>query len=175
MRPCTKCHNNLPDTMFSHPSICKMCFKDYGRTKEGFVGQMYVAQKTRSRRDNRVAPAYSSKDLFDWLMAKGEFHHLFHLWEVSHYDKWLKPSIDRLDPSLPYNFSNIELVTWKENHGRETKAKMLGVIQLTKCGQVVAEYDSISEATRVTGINTSNIARCCKGMRNSAGGYNWTY
>lgn len=34
-------------------------------------------------------------------------------------------------------------------------------------------YDSISDAARLTGIAKSNIVRCCKGERKTAGGFHW--
>lgn len=38
-----------------------------------------------------------------------------------------------------------------------------------------AEFISISEASRITGINKSSIHLCCNNKRNSAGGYKWKY
>lgn len=49
-----------------------------------------------------------------------------------------------------------------------------GIVQrFTKDGQLVAEYPSIEEAHRQTGINAANIGSCCKGNLKSAGGYFW--
>ena len=36
-------------------------------------------------------------------------------------------------------------------------------------------YTSLSEASKETGINISNICRCCKGRTKKAGGYRWEY
>ena len=50
------------------------------------------------------------------------------------------------------------------------------VIQYTKNGQFIAEYPSISEAERQTGIDDAHISACCKGKKyKSAGGYKWMY
>lgn len=48
------------------------------------------------------------------------------------------------------------------------------VLQI-KDGKIIAEYGSVAEATRMTGIN--NISDCCLGKRrhNTAGGYSWKY
>lgn len=40
---------------------------------------------------------------------------------------------------------------------------------------IVAEFVSISEASRQTKINVSNISSCCKGFLKTAGGYIWRY
>lgn len=37
------------------------------------------------------------------------------------------------------------------------------------------EFCSIREAMRITGINQSNIVKCCKGKIKTAGGYYWKY
>ena len=39
----------------------------------------------------------------------------------------------------------------------------------------IAEYDSILEASIQTSIAKQNICKCCKGERNTAGGYIWKY
>ena len=51
------------------------------------------------------------------------------------------------------------------------------VIQLTKSGEFVAEFESIAEASRNTGVEKTNIGETCanKGYRKSAGGYVWVY
>lgn len=50
------------------------------------------------------------------------------------------------------------------------------VLQISKLSdEVVAEYFSISDAERATGINNSNIVQCCKGKVKSAVGFKWRY
>lgn len=43
------------------------------------------------------------------------------------------------------------------------------------CTDTQTVYESISEASRKTGINLSNIARCCKSKRQTAGGLHWQF
>ena len=40
---------------------------------------------------------------------------------------------------------------------------------------LIVEFASVHEAERETGINIGNIIQCCKGKRNSAGGFYWMY
>lgn len=56
------------------------------------------------------------------------------------------------------------------------KSKSKKVRQYTITGELVCEYKSAREASRITGINISNITRCCnkKGYK-SAGGFMWEY
>lgn len=49
------------------------------------------------------------------------------------------------------------------------------VIQLDNNMKIIAEYISLNEANRFTGIDASSISKCCKGNAYSAGGYKWKY
>ena len=51
--------------------------------------------------------------------------------------------------------------------------RMKGVIQKTKDGKLVAEYPSIKEASRQTGVNRGNISDCIRRPSRTAGGYKW--
>ena len=41
--------------------------------------------------------------------------------------------------------------------------------------EIIAEYESATEASRVTGIQQSDITRVCQGKRKTAGGFCWSY
>ena len=41
--------------------------------------------------------------------------------------------------------------------------------------EIIETFKSISDATRQTGISSSNITSVCKGNRKKAGGYLWAY
>lgn len=49
------------------------------------------------------------------------------------------------------------------------------ILQLTKDGDFIREFESIIEAYRQTGVNYQNISACCNGKRKSAGGYVWKF
>ena len=49
------------------------------------------------------------------------------------------------------------------------------VTQYDLRGNVVQVFAGVSEAERITNIPSSNICKCCKGERKSAGGYVWAY
>ena len=49
------------------------------------------------------------------------------------------------------------------------------VVQYTKEGEFVAEYESTLVAKNITGIDSSNISKCCLGKLKSAGGFKWAY
>ena len=68
-----------------------------------------------------------------------------------------------------------------KHHSEESKQKMSEnrpsklVLQFSKDGELIAEYSSIHEAERHTGLSASNICNCCKGKRKSTGGFIWKY
>ncbi|WP_394345717.1 hypothetical protein [Gelidibacter gilvus] len=39
----------------------------------------------------------------------------------------------------------------------------------------IAEYESVAEASRQTGISKSCISKVCRGERKQSGGYIWKY
>ena len=49
------------------------------------------------------------------------------------------------------------------------------ILQYTKSGEFIREWQSAYEAMRELGINRGNICACCKGKRPYAGGYVWRY
>lgn len=49
------------------------------------------------------------------------------------------------------------------------------VIQLDMNNNAIAEYESVSKASRDCNISRSSIYNCCAGKSNLAGGYKWKY
>ena len=49
------------------------------------------------------------------------------------------------------------------------------IIQLTKAFEFVSSYNSILEASKITGIDNSGISKACKGIQKTCGGYIWRY
>jgi hypothetical protein len=49
------------------------------------------------------------------------------------------------------------------------------VFQYNYNGELVAEFTSVAEASNITGLSKSCISRCCRGERQSSGGFIWKY
>lgn len=64
---------------------------------------------------------------------------------------------------------------FKHSDGRG-KPKGIGrqVIQY-KDGIKINEYQTISEASKIVGINASSISKCCRNKAKRVGGYEWRY
>ena len=74
-----------------------------------------------------------------------------------------------------YVFSYNEL-TSEEVKERFIKNNIKKVIQLTKEGEYIREWESATEAAKTLGLSTmSNINSCCHGKAKSAAGYRWMF
>lgn len=85
------------------------------------------------------------------------------------------------------NVDNLEWCTVEYNHNYGTvierikttqqndKNKSKVILQYTLDGQFVAEYPSIKEASRQTGLDDGNISHCCRRKKKTLGGYIWRY
>ena len=49
------------------------------------------------------------------------------------------------------------------------------VLQMDLDGNVVKEWNSMTDASKTLKINLSCISMCCKGTRKKAGGFAWKY
>lgn len=82
---------------------------------------------------------------------------------------------------------NLEYCDAKYNNNYGTRNKRIAekktngklakpVVQINKdTNEVIAEFPSINEVQRQLVISISTISRCCKGKRNTCGGYKWRY
>lgn len=93
-----------------------------------------------------------------------------------------KPFINHLDCNTKNNYyKNLEWCTQKENINYAQKInssyndrnKKVG--QYDKNNNLIKVYDSISEASRQTGIFTSSISYSANKKRKSGGGYIWKF
>lgn len=79
------------------------------------------------------------------------------------------------------NVSNLEFCSQKDNikyaydFGKKIPPHMKKVIQKDDNNEIIKEFISIQEAERQTNIKASNISKCCRKLRNKAGGYKWQY
>lgn len=170
-------------------SQCKSCEKigliKYNRSKKGLINRIYNSQKNNSIYRGYSVPAYTLCELKKWCLSQDVFHELYYKWVDSKYNKELRPSIDRKNDYKSYTFSNIQIITWRENYikycndainGINTK-RCKGVKKYDLSGNFIEEYYSISEAARQNNMDNKHISSVCKGVksRGSANGFIWRY
>ena len=167
---------------------CKDCVseqkKNMRRTERGVLAKMHDSQKVTSKRRGDPPPSYTLEWLVEWGMAQQLYHNLFKAYKDSGYNKWLKPSVDRIDDYGYYTEDNIQLMTWRENHikchddlknGNNNKLSKT-TYQCFLSGDVYKEHHSVRSAERKTGIDASSICAAIKGDRQrTAGGYIWRH
>ena len=62
-----------------------------------------------------------------------------------------------------------------KNRIRENSPLKKPILQFSKYGEFIAEYNSVMEAERHTGCHNQSICYCCKGKRKTCGGFIWKY
>jgi hypothetical protein len=63
----------------------------------------------------------------------------------------------------------------KVSKHEKTKHSEKSVLQFTKCGKLLCEYDSLTCAYNKTGVRITNISNCLTNRSKTAGGYQWKY
>lgn len=197
MKKCRRCGELKPfDSFTKSPSnkdgyatLCKACCvlknREYYQTPKGRITYIFGIERNSSKARNHEMPAYTKEELYEWAIQHGLLA-LVDTWKASGYSKEQAPSVDRLDPTQPYSLENIRLVPWKDNNDkayedrkscRHITKQNRGVRQYSSEGRLVAEYGSISQAARLTGITRININDVCRKKPHckSAGGFFWEY
>lgn len=72
-----------------------------------------------------------------------------------------------------YDFGN-KIAPMKGKTGK-LHSKSKSVVKLSMKGNLLDEFGSQREASRVTGIDNSDIAKCCRGEQMTSGGFKWMY
>lgn len=65
--------------------------------------------------------------------------------------------------------------TLADNYIPEADQRKKKVFQFSEGGMFLRSYDSVAEASDISGVNRSSIAKCCRGIYSSAGNYLWKY
>lgn len=60
-------------------------------------------------------------------------------------------------------------------YDRLPENKEIKTVQKDLSGNVIQRFQSVSIASRMTGIDVRQISRCARGERNTAGGFKWGY
>lgn len=92
------------------------------------------------------------------------------------------PEVNHKDENKSNNRAdNLEWCSRQYNNTYNDRAKKAGkkiskpVIGINKVSGLILEFPSAMEAERKLGVSNSSIIQCCKGKKNSAGGFYWKY
>lgn len=64
---------------------------------------------------------------------------------------------------------------YKEAHSGKNNVRAQGVRQYDMDGNLVGEYETITQASQTTGLDFSKISAVCRGRRKTTGGFRWEY
>lgn len=101
-------------------------------------------------------------------------------WQADVIETYLIDKFNLRNPNIGYNIKGGGAAP---EHSNETKLKMKDakrnvmkrVFQYSLDGQFISEYESVSEASRITGVYSGVISSCCLNNGKTAGGYQWSY
>ncbi len=149
----------------------------FRRSKKGVLCHLLNRQKIRSQLKGWEMPDYDLGWMYDRFLFDPTFNRLYQAWVDSGYDRWFIPSIDRIDPTLPYTKSNIQMISYRDN-ARKADAGERARTEVIMCdldGTEIRIFRSMSEASAATGASPGNIGSCCRDQRYTAKGYRWKY
>ena len=161
------------------------------------LGDVYSRNYHQTGRIKKLKPMidihnYLTVDLFNGIKrCNKKIHRLVAESFIPNPEK--KPQVNHKNGNHQDNrVENLEWATSAENNlhayrvlGKKAPCPSVGkfgslnklskrVLQI-KNNKIIAEFWGTEEAERQTGINQSNISACCRGLRKSAGKYQWVY
>ena len=171
------------------------------RDIEGYEGRYQVSNEGRVRSLNynhtwktkELRTAKNGSGYLQVVLCKnGKMkHHFVHrlVYEAFRGEIPEELVINHLDENPANNWlENLETCTQKDNINYGTRTERAGKSNLNNpslskpvhqidrvTGEVLNTYPSCKEAQRQTGIDNSNIVKCCLSNRNSAGVYKWSF
>jgi hypothetical protein len=194
MKTCRICKQEKDINLFyTGHARCKECYnkitkehlqkvgRKYDFSEKGVITQIYGAQKRHTKLRGHDDVAYTKAELTSWLY-ENNFKALYDDWVSCGHTKDSKPSVDRLDDFKGYDFSNIKLGTWKQNHDHNISNQALGIgkgalkckplAQYLTCGKLKAIHVSYNAAMRNIGYQVQRQIHKGTVCRQ---GYYWRY
>lgn len=142
---------------------------------ENYITQVFSSIRYKSKRRGDKYPEFTKEDLRNWLY-ENRLQEKWIEYLESGCDKNKKPSIDRIDDYGIYEFSNMQLITWKENllkgvngkkHHNNSKNQNLtkAVFVWNKKGELVKECKCYRDAADFLDCHLVSISRATTGKR----------
>ena len=141
---------------------------------EGYKGLYQVSNKGRVKslkwgKERILRPGINSCGYLKVVLYKNTAaqHRLVHrlVAEVFIPNLENKPQVNHKDENKLNNcVNNLEWTTAKENSNYGTRNERVSrkILQYSKSGEFIREWQSAAEVERVLGIDNSNITKCCK-------------
>lgn len=144
----------------------------FRKTKKGVLTNSYSKQR------NRRNVYYSLSELHGKFLNDKKFERIYNEWVKSGYNKNKKPVIDRINCKKDYSLDNVQILNFEENRYKQRmELKFLRAKKVYSFlnGKFYKTYNSVSEASKMSGVSQGNISSCLNKKRKSAGGFEWSY
>lgn len=146
----------------------------YKRSRRGVLTIMYHKMASRH------PITFTRREFQDRYYADIKYNRLINAWERSGFQKNLKPSVDRINPKLPYTLANINMLTWAENRFKQAKTdgKLKGrrpPVLVFKDGVQIGRYRSQADLIKKLGLEQANVSAVLRGKRRFIASYTLCY
>lgn len=193
---------NLTDHFMAHWYITKCCVQKMKRSMEYAVVLMSNMVNCKTNREDTaiakaVAFALSKVDKMKIPMSEETRKKISESLSGNHHSEETRRKMSEArtgenNPNFGKHHSEETRKKMSESHAgkhlsEETRKKISeartgkiyastkSIIQYSKDGEFIAEYNSVMEASRQIGCDNSSISKCCNGKRKTAGGFIWKY
>ena len=170
-----------PPMKDGHLNKCKECCKEYARKKDSrasdidryrhnpkrYLRHKYYGIKARceGRSSNKSYAGRAFLTMEEWEVfcekTHSQFMMLYKRWQDSGYDKWLSPSIDRIDNGGGYTVDNIQWLTMADNDDKYRKEKARR-IAVSKDGETMGVFPTQQSAADAIGAHQANVGRALR-------------
>lgn len=144
---------------------------NYEKTERGWIGRVIAGQRSSSKKRKHQPPNYTWIELLKWAKEQSNYIELHNNWKNSGYNRWFRPSCDRISDNKPYTLDNLTLTTWQINSDKKKRS----IIQYTNDGYFIKRWESATIAAYTLNISRSSIGDCCAGRIKTSARYIWQY
>ena len=145
------------------------------QTLKGYLTQAFSSLRYKAKRRGDKEPSFTKLEFELWMHQNGVYLKWINYIE-SDYKKSLIPSVNRINDYGVYEFSNMELITWGENHikginglkhhkNSHNQNLTKPVFIWNKEGVLQKECKNYKEAAEYLGCHRVSISRATTGAR----------
>lgn len=146
-----------------------------------FMTRTFSSMRHKSKRRGHEMPKFSKNEFVEWLYTQ-DIEIKWKKYIDSGYNNHLRPSVDRIDDYVGYEFENMQVITWRENHIKginsikhHERSKNQHLTKpcflYTKSGEFVAAFENYKKASIHIGCHHASISRAVTGKRKTLKGY----
>lgn len=120
-------NKNQEEYILKRKEVNKIYRQKSKQNLKHWISKIYDAMRTRNRKNFDLELPFSKEEFIQWLKTNywEKLNNMYQEYIDSGYDKYLCPSIDRINDYDSYCFPNMQLLTWRENDLKGTLSKKI--------------------------------------------------